>query len=52
MEIGTLDEGIGEGSTILTQMMADEFHFLWSEIENYIAEADANLIPVPGQLNY
>ena len=33
--------------TILTQMMADEFNFLWSEIQNYIAEADADLIPVP-----
>ena len=30
--------------------MADEFDFLWSEIQNYIAEADADLIPVPGQL--
>ena len=36
--------------TILTQMMADEFNFLWSEIQKYIAEADADLIPVPGQL--
>ena len=36
--------------TILTQMMADEFNFLWTEIQNYIAEADADLIPVPGQL--
>ena len=26
--------------TILTQMMADEFNSLWSEIQNYIAEAD------------
>ena len=31
-------------------MMADEFNFLWSEIQNYIAEADADEIPVPGQL--
>ena len=31
-------------------MMADEFYFLWSQIQNYIAEADADLIPVPGQL--
>ena len=30
--------------------MADEFHFLWLEIQNYIAEADADEIPVPGQL--
>ena len=37
-------------TTILTQLMADEFNFLWSEIENCIAEADADLIPVPGQL--
>ena len=37
-------------ATILTQMMADEFNFLWLEIQNYIAEADADLIPVPGQL--
>ena len=37
-------------NTILTQMMADEFNFPWSEIQNYIAEADADLIPVPGQL--
>ena len=31
-------------------MMADEFYFLWSKIENYIAETDADLIPVQGQL--
>ena len=31
------------------QMMADEFHFLLWEIQNYIAEAGADLIPVPGQ---
>ena len=31
-------------------MMADEFNFLGSEIQNGIAEADADLIPVPGQL--
>ena len=31
-------------------MMADEFNFLWSKILNYIAEADADLIPVQGQL--
>ena len=31
-------------------MMADEFNFLWSEIQNYITEADADLISVPGQL--
>ena len=36
--------------TILTQMMADEFNFPWSEIQDYIAEADADLISVPGQL--
>ena len=30
--------------------MADKFHFLCSEIQNYIAEADADLIPVPGEL--
>ena len=24
--------------------MADEFHFLWSECQNYIAEADASLM--------
>ena len=27
------------------------YNFLWSEIQNYIAEADADLIPVPGQLD-
>ena len=27
-------------------MMADEFNFLWSQIQNNIAEADADLIPV------
>ena len=26
--------------------MADELKFLWSEIQNYIAEADADLIPI------
>ena len=31
-------------------MMADEFTFPWSETQNYIAEADADVIPVPGQL--
>ena len=36
--------------TILTQMMADDFNFLWSKIENYIAEADADLVSVEGQL--
>ena len=30
--------------------MADEFNFQWSQIQNYIEEADADLIPVPGQL--
>ena len=30
--------------------MADEFNCLCSEIQNYIAEADADLIPVQGQL--
>ena len=38
------------GTKYLTQIMADEFNFLWSEIQNYIAEADADVIPVPGQL--
>ena len=37
-------------NSILTQMTADEFNFFWSEIENYKAEADADLIPIPGQL--
>ena len=41
---------VGGGATILTQIMADEFNFLWSEIQHYIAEADADIIPVPGQL--
>ena len=31
-------------------MMADEFNLLWSQIQNYIAEADADLSLVPGQL--
>ena len=31
-------------------MMADEFNFLRPEIKNYKAEADADLIPIPGQL--
>ena len=39
-------------STMQTQIMADEFNSLWSEIQNYIAEADADLIPVPGQLEW
>ena len=37
--------------TILTQIMADEFNFLWSAIQNCIAETEADLIPVPGQLD-
>ena len=36
--------------TILTEMMADEFNLLRPEIKNYKAEADADLIPIPGQL--
>ena len=35
--------------TILTEMMADEFNFS-GRIQNYIAEAAADLIPIPGQL--
>ena len=31
-------------------MMADECNLFWSEIQKYIAEADADVIPVPGQL--
>ena len=31
-------------------MMADEFNFLCSQIQNYIADADADAIPGPGQL--
>ena len=38
--------------TILTQMRVDEFNFLWSRIQNYIAEADADLIPVRGQFEW
>ena len=30
--------------------MADEFNFLSPEIKNYKAEADADSIPIPGQL--
>ena len=30
--------------------MADEFNFLRPEIKNHKAEADADLIPIPGQL--
>ena len=37
-------------ATILTEMIADEFNFLRPEIKNYKAEADADLIPIPGQL--
>ena len=29
--------------------MADELNVLWSKIQKYIAEADADLIPVQGQ---
>ena len=29
-------------STILTEMMTDEFTFLWSQIQNCIAQADAD----------
>ena len=36
--------------TILTQTMADEFNLSLVEIQNYIAGGDADLIPVPGQL--
>ena len=37
-------------NTILTEMMADELNSLRPEINNYKAEADADLIPIPGQL--
>ena len=30
-------------------MMADEFNLLRPEIKKYKAEADADLIPIPGQ---
>ena len=33
--------------TMQKQFMADEFTFLWPQIQNYIAEADADLTPVP-----
>ena len=36
--------------TILTEIMADEFNFSRPEIKNYKAEADADLIPIPGHL--
>ena len=36
--------------TILTEMMADEFNFLRPEIKDYKAGADADVIPIPGQL--
>ena len=36
--------------TILTEMMTDEFNFLRPEIKNYEAEADADWIPIPSQL--
>ena len=37
--------------TILTQMMADEFYFLWSKLRITLQrQADADLIPVPGQI--
>ena len=32
-----------------TQIMAEKFNLLWPEIQNYFAEADADLIPVTGQ---
>ena len=41
--------GASKENTIPTQMMADEFNFLWSQIQNYMADADADVIPVPGQ---
>ena len=31
-------------------MMSDYLNFFWSEMQNYIAKADADLTPVPGQL--
>ena len=31
-------------------MMADEFTCFWSQFQNYIAEADADAISAPGQL--
>ena len=41
---------VTEFATIPTEMMADECNFLGPEIENDKAEADADLIPIPGQL--
>ena len=46
---GAIWNAFQEPLTIPTQIMPDEFDFLWSEIQNDIAEADADLIPVPGQ---
>ena len=36
--------------TILAEMLADKLNFLRPETKNYKAEADADLIPIPGQL--
>ena len=49
---GAVFASIGGGGrvTILTEMMGDEFNFLRPEIKNYKAEADADLIPIPDQL--
>ena len=42
--------GGGDGGSILTQIMVDEFNCLWSKIRSYVAPADAELVPVLGQL--
>ena len=44
------DSGSHKILTFLTQLMADEFNFLWSQTQNYLAEANADLIPVIGKL--
>ena len=49
----TISKGLARYDTILTEMMADEFNFLGQpEIKNYKAEADTDLIPIPGQLEF
>ena len=42
----------GRHFTILTHMVADEFGFLWSQIQSYMAQADADLMPAQVNLNY
>ena len=48
--LSEMSQNTSTSCTILIDMMVDEFNIVWSKIQDYIAEADAELIPVTGRL--